>query len=246
MDRGAPLPGQRRVLKRMYNPRLNKSQEIEVNPKSLSDDGPFVKSFTGFSNKNPKGLKCGHCGQRGHLISSCPGIERRVSLTQNRVTLTPRGSHNPDSDVAADGISPHDSVSQLGLTTESLRLHNKRLRRHGWDVVAPKSPPKSTAVAKGGSMGPPPPPCVGSPGRSSLGRALPPPSTSPPETPRTPEKARPGSSPKPTAEAPLAPKTPPKVPAKATQTVPRTPSKATQTAPVSPKATSAPRRSDLC
>ena len=227
MDRGAPLPGQRRVLKRMYNPRLNKSQEIEVNPKSLSDDGPFVKSFTGFSNKNPKGLKCGHCGQRGHLISSCPGIERRVSLTQNRVTLTPRGSHNPDSDVAADGISPHDSVSQLGLTTESLRLHNKRLRRHGWDVVAPKSPPKSTAVAKGVSMGPPP-------------------STSPPETPRTPEKARPGSSPKPTAEAPLAPKTPPKVPAKATQTVPRTPSKATQTAPVSPKATSAPRRSDLC
>ena len=171
MDRGAPLPGQRRVLKRMYNPRLNKSQEIEVNPKSLSDDGPFVKSFTGFSNKNPKGLKCGHCGRRGHLISSCPGNERRVSLTQNRVTLTPRGSHNPDSDVAADGISPHDSVSQLGLTTESLRLHNKRLRRHGWDVVAPKSPPKSTAVAKGGSMGPPPPPCVGSPGSAGSGAA---------------------------------------------------------------------------
>ena len=146
IHRGARLSGQRKIVKRMYNPTLNRNEEIPVNPKSLTDgSGPFVKSFTGFSNKNPKGLKCGHCGQRGHLISSCPGIERRVSLTQNRVTLTPRGQHNPDSEVAADGISPHDSVSQVGLTAETLRLHNRRLRGHGWDVTAPKTAEKPSS-----------------------------------------------------------------------------------------------------
>lgn len=159
IHRGARVSGQRKIVKRMYNRTLNRNEEIPVNPKSFTDEsGPFVKSFTGFSNKNPKGLKCGHCGQRGHLISSCPGIERRVSLTQNRVTLTPRGQHNPDSEVAADGISPHDSVSQVGLTAESLRLHNRRIHGHGWDVTAPKTRRKAQQWQRVGPWGPGPPP----------------------------------------------------------------------------------------
>ena len=58
IHRGARLSGQRKIVKRMYNPTLNRNEEIPVNPKSLTDGSrPFVKSFTGFSNKNPKGLR---------------------------------------------------------------------------------------------------------------------------------------------------------------------------------------------
>ena len=39
---------------------------------------------------------------------------------------------------------PGDSISQVGLTSESLRLHNKRLRGHGWTAdEQPKSPPRT-------------------------------------------------------------------------------------------------------
>ena len=92
VDRGARLPGQRRVYKRMYNPQLNKREELEINPKSLEEKQPFLKSFSGFSRRDPRHLKCGHCGQKGHIISQCPGMERRVSLTRGGgVMLTPRG-----------------------------------------------------------------------------------------------------------------------------------------------------------
>ena len=130
---GSRLPGQRRVMRRMYNPQLNKREELQIetgNPKSEEDEGPaFVRSFSGFSWKNPKGLKCGHCGQRGHIISQCPEMERRVSLTHGRVTLTPRGQHQPDSTVG-DEVAPGDSISQVGLTQDSLRIHNNPRRPH--------------------------------------------------------------------------------------------------------------------
>ena len=144
---GSRLPGQRRVVRRMYNLQSNKREELQIdtrNPKAEEDKGPaFVRSFSGFSWKNPKGLKCGHCGQRGHIISQCPEMERRVSLTHGRVTLTPRGQHQPDSTVG-DEVAPGDSISQVGLTQETLRLHNKRLRGHGWSEETPAaegSPP---------------------------------------------------------------------------------------------------------
>ena len=134
---GSRLPGQRRVVRRMYNPQSNKREELQINtrnPKAEEERGPaFVRSFSGFSWKNPKGLKCGHCGQKGHIISQCPEMERRVSLTHGRVTLTPRGQHQPDSTVG-DEVAPGDSISQVGLTQETLRIHNKRLR------VGPRRP----------------------------------------------------------------------------------------------------------
>ena len=94
VDRGARLPGHRRIFKRMYNPQLNKREELEINPKSLEEKQPFLRSFSGFSRRDPRQLKCGHCGQKGHIIiiSQCPGMERRVSLTRGGgVMLTPRG-----------------------------------------------------------------------------------------------------------------------------------------------------------
>ena len=146
---GSRLPGQRRVVRRMYNPQSNKREELQIdtrNPKAEEDKGPaFVRSFSGFSWKNPKGLKCGHCGQRGHIISQCPEMERRVSLTHGRVTLMPRGQHQPDSTVG-DEVALGDSISQVGLTQETLRLHNKRLRGHGWSEETPAaegSPPRA-------------------------------------------------------------------------------------------------------
>ena len=116
---------------------------MEINPKSLEEKQPFLKSFSGFSRRDPRHLKCGHCGQKGHIISQCPGMERRVSLTRGGVMLTPRGRHEPES-VVNDEVSPGDSISQVGLTSESLRLHNKRLRGDGWTAdEQPKSPARS-------------------------------------------------------------------------------------------------------
>ena len=71
------------------------------------------------------------------------GMERRVYLTRGGVMLTPRGGYEPES-VVNDEVSPGDSISQVGLTTESLRLHNKRLRGHGWTAEEPPvSPPRA-------------------------------------------------------------------------------------------------------
>ena len=70
-------------------------------------------------------------------------MERRVYLTRGGVMLTPRGGYEPES-VVNDEVSPGDSISQVGLTTESLRLHNKRLRGHGWTAEEPPvSPPRA-------------------------------------------------------------------------------------------------------
>ena len=70
---GSRLPGQRRVMRRMYNPQLNKREELQIetrNLKSEEDKGPaFVRSFSGFSWKNPKGLKCGQWSERPHYLS---------------------------------------------------------------------------------------------------------------------------------------------------------------------------------
>ena len=161
--RGSRLPGQRRVVRRMYNAQSNRREELQIetrNPKSEEDKGPaFVRSFSGFSWKNPKGLKCGHCGQRGHIISQCPEMERRVSLTHGRVTLTPRGQHQPDSTVG-DEVAPGDSISQVGLTQESLRIHNKRLRGHGWSEEAPAAAGSPPRARQRTGMGPPQTPAL--------------------------------------------------------------------------------------
>ena len=155
---GSRLPGQRRVVRRMYNPQSNRREELQIdtrNPKAEEDKGPaFVRSFSGFSWKNPRGLKCGHCGQKGHIISQCPEMERRVSLTHGRVTLTPRGQHQPDSTVG-DEVAPGDSISQVGLTQESLRMHNKRLRGHGWSEEAPAAAGSPPRARQRTGMGPP-------------------------------------------------------------------------------------------
>ena len=257
VDRGARLPGQRRVYKRMYNPQLNKREELEINPKSLEEKQPFLKSFSGFSRRDPRHLKCGHCGQKGHIISQCPGMERRVSLTRGGVMLTPRGGHEPES-VVNDEVSPGDSISQVGLTSESLRLHNKRLRGHGWTAdEQPKSPPRTRQRTE---MKPPatPPKREGRPQAAGSTAAvvtgppkgwqqpppLPPPTTRPPlDTPKTPPKAPANTSPPktppppqvPPPQVPPPPQATPKHPA-APKTPPKTPQKAKAAEPSSPKA----------
>ena len=262
---GSRLPGQRRVVRRMYNPQSNRREELQIetrNPKSEEDKGPaFVRSFSGFSWKNPKGLKCGHCGQRGHIISQCPEMERRVSLTHGRVTLTPRGQHQPDSTVG-DEVAPGDSISQVGLTQESLRMHNKRLRGHGWSEEAPAaagSPPRARQRI---GMGPPqtPPKRSGQfPASSNAAVALgPKPPAHPPKgwVPQGPQqppappisgkappaKPSPAKGPLPPPPAPPAPPQvppPPPAPARvssAPKTPPKTPPKAKCGEPTSPKA----------
>ena len=135
--------------------------------------------------------------------------------------LTPRGRHEPES-VVNDEVSPGDSISQVGLTSESLRLHNKRLRGDGWTAdEQPKSPPRNPSEDGDEASGNPsqegrPPPGSRFDSRGSdwaeapsLGwqqpPPLPPPTTRPPpDTPKTPPKAPAKTSP---AKAP--PKTPP-------------------------------------
>ena len=260
--RGSRLPGQRRVMRRMYNPQLNKREELEINPKAEEEKGPaFVRSFSGFSWKNPKGLKCGHCGEKGHIISQCPEMERRVSLTHGRVTLTPRGQHQPDSTVG-DEVAPGDSISQVGLTQESLRIHNKRLRGHGWSEEAPAAAGSPPRARQRTGMGPPqtPPKRSGQfPASSNAAVAMgpkPPPhppkgwvpqGPQPPQAPPISGKAPP-AMPSP-AQGPLppppAPPAPPQVPppppaprrvSSAPKTPPKTPPKAKSGEPTSPKA----------
>ena len=77
-----------------------------------------------------------------------------MSLTHGRVTLTPRGQHQPDSTVG-DEVAPGDSISQVGLTQESLRMHNKRLRGHGWSEEAPAAAGSPPRARQRTGMGPP-------------------------------------------------------------------------------------------
>ena len=244
--RGSRLPGQRRVMRRMYNPQLNKREELEINPKAEEEKGPaFVRSFSGFSWKNPKGLKCGHCGEKGHIISQCPEMERRVSLTHGRVTLTPRGQHQPDSTVG-DEVAPGDSISQVGLTQESLRIHNKRLRGHGWSEEAPAAAGSPPRARQRTGMGPPqtPPKRSGQfPASSNAAVAMGP--KPPPHPPKgwVPQGPQPPQAPPISGKAPPAmpspaqgPLPPPPAPPSAPKTPPKTPPKAKSGEPTSPKA----------
>lgn len=94
----------------------------------------------------------------------------------------------------------YPKISQVGLTSKSLRLHNKRLRGHGWTAdEQPKSPPRTRQRTE---MKPPatPPKREGRPQAAGSTAAvvtgppkgwqqpppLPPPTTRPPpDTPKT-------------------------------------------------------------
>eukprot|EP00435_Cladocopium_sp_Y103_P033775 s2913_g8.t1 len=162
----------REIHRKVFNPASGKREVMNITVGDRSTEGgntkKFITSFKGFSRRAVDELRCGHCGEVGHIISMCPQMSRRVSLTQSAVVLTPRTglyeTATPSEIEVPDTITPEDSISTVaGLTAESLRAHNRRLRGHSWD--APTPPPVASgettevksgaAVAKGPKGRPP-------------------------------------------------------------------------------------------
>ena len=210
----------RKVQKRSFNPATGRRETLDITLKE-SANTKMVTSFRGFSSKPVNALRCAHCNQLGHLISMCPLMSRRVSLTDSAVVLTPRGYHDPaPTEVAADdSVRPEDSVSVVaGLTAEALRAHERRLRGHSWDTPG-KAAGEASEAKTGGAMaagfGPPgpkgrpsseprppsyPPPNWRPPSSSSMPPPPPPPMPAPLPPPSTPP---PKEKPMPTGGAPV-------------------------------------------
>eukprot|EP00435_Cladocopium_sp_Y103_P000398 s6589_g1.t1 len=153
----------REVKKRTFNPATGRRETLNITLKEKSEgvNTKMVTSFRGFSKKPVSDLRCAHCNQLGHLISMCPLMSRRVSLTESAVVLTPRGYHDPaPTEVAADdSVRPEDSVSVVaaGLTEKALKAHERRLRGHSWDspgTAAGESSEAKTGGAMAAGYGP--------------------------------------------------------------------------------------------
>ena len=86
-----------------------------MNPETGDDirKEKMLRSFSGFASRPTNTLKCGHCRRRGHIISQCPDMERRVSLSKSAIVLTPRGeaAMEVEEESTANAIRPEDSVS---------------------------------------------------------------------------------------------------------------------------------------
>eukprot|EP00435_Cladocopium_sp_Y103_P004334 s5210_g1.t1 len=201
--------GQGRVVRRKtFNPASGKRETMQI---TVGDGNTKMNTaFKGFSQKPVSQLRCGHCEEFGHIISMCPMMARRVSLTQGAVVLTPRtGTYETPTAASEagveDNIRPDDSISTVAanLTAESLRAHNRRLRGHAWDALPPKfSSGQSTevksaaAIAKGPKPAEPRPPSYPPPGwkPSQAMPAVPP---APPTPPPIPAPLPPPSTPPP-------------------------------------------------
>eukprot|EP00435_Cladocopium_sp_Y103_P041090 s2167_g11.t1 len=203
----------REIHRKVFNPASGKREVMNITVGERSTEGgntkKLITSFKGFSRRPVDELRCGHCGEVGHIISMCPQMSRRVSLTQGAVVLTPRTGIYETATLSETGVEdtirPDDSISTVAanLLAESLRAHNRRLR--GW---------KPTQAMPAPPPAPPTPPPIPAP--------LPPPATPPPkEKPmhsggapaaRPPVKAPPTAAPKGTTgkSAGAAPATPPK------------------------------------
>ena len=83
-----------KLTRRVFNASTGKNEELVIMNPETGDDirkEKMIRSFSGFSSRPTNTLKCGHCGCRGHIISQCPDMERRVSLSKSAIVLTPRG-----------------------------------------------------------------------------------------------------------------------------------------------------------
>eukprot|EP00435_Cladocopium_sp_Y103_P002908 s7966_g1.t1 len=202
----------REVQRRAFNPKTGKREimNITLTDKSEGVNTKMLTSFRGFSKKPVSDLRCAHCGQLGHLISMCPQMSRRVSLTESAVVLTPRGYHEPaPTEVAADdSVRPEDSVSVVaaGLTAERPKAHERRLRGHAWDspVAAGESSEAKTGAAMAAGYGPHAP--KGRPSSEPRPPSYPPPTWRPPSSmlpppPPIPAPLPPPSTPPPKREA---------------------------------------------
>eukprot|EP00435_Cladocopium_sp_Y103_P008898 s5453_g2.t1 len=234
----------REIHRKVFNPASGKREVMNITVGERSTEGGNTKklltSFKGFSRRPVAELRCGHCREVGHIISMCPQMSRRVSLTQGAVVVTPRTGvyetpAGPEAGVE-DNLRPEDSISTVAanLTAESLRAHNRRLRGHSWDALPPTfSAGHSTevksavAVAKGPRPTEPRPPNYPPPAWKPT-QAMPAPPPAPPTPPpppkekpmpvggapaaRPPVKAPPTAAPKRTTgkRAGAAPSTPPK------------------------------------
>eukprot|EP00435_Cladocopium_sp_Y103_P004864 s6351_g1.t1 len=142
----------REIHRKVFNPASGKREVMNITVGERSTEGgntkKLITSFKGFSKRPVDELRCGHCGEVGHIISMCPQMSRRVSLTQSAVVLTPRtGIYEPAPSEIEDTIRPEDSVSTVaaGLTAESLKAHNRRLEADPRDSSSTTSTANSTS-----------------------------------------------------------------------------------------------------
>ena len=252
-----------RLTRRVFNAQTGKTEELVIKDPESGDDirkEKMLRSFSGFSSKPTFTLKCGHCGKKGHIISQCPEMERRVSLSKSAIVLTPRGEaamEVEEEGSMANAIRPEDSVSSVGLTAEALKSHNKRLRGHKWDPEEKQEFAKSSRAALVSGPKPPdhPPPGFNVSKAAAVGnqksKGTPAPKTgSAPKVPpvkAAPAKAAPAKAPMTTpvsvaeSEAkapPLPPPAPPAPPlppppAPPGEVIPKTPPKASRSSEVS-------------
>eukprot|EP00435_Cladocopium_sp_Y103_P067834 s2072_g30.t1 len=220
--------GKRVIRRKSFNPKTGRAETLEIRGVGETSGGGLIPSLHGFSQKPIDRMKCGHCGQFGHLVSMCPEIQCRVSLSSGAIVLMPRAGTIETSE-AGDDVMPDDSVSAVAaqaLTSESLKAHNKRMRGHGWgpevrDLPAvPEFHSSAAAVARPTPPSHPPPGWKANlpmpptpPTPPPVPAPLPPPSTPPPAEKSMPASSPPKSSGVPAAFQPPAPK---RFPAKTT------------------------------